>query len=106
MAHNTGHSIAKALTLGSNMAMAMPFVGRRTTPKKKKKSYTTPDMKLSKKFLKSPDHRLSNKNKIKGTSSRTSVDATLRKKKASKTARAKRKAKQRYSGIPNMKYNK
>ena len=42
------------------------------------KHYDTPDMKLHKKWLRNPDIRLSNKNKITGTSSRKSVDSIAR----------------------------
>ncbi len=42
------------------------------------KHYDTPDTKLHKKWLRNPDIRLSNKNRIKGTSSVRSVDSIAR----------------------------
>ena len=42
------------------------------------KHYDTPDTKLHKKWLRNPDIRLSNKNRVKGTRSVTSADSIAR----------------------------
>ena len=54
------------------------------------KHYDTPDMKLHKKWLRNPDIRLSNKNRVKGTSSRQSADSIARALTLGKQVRRKR----------------
>ena len=84
MAHSrTGvNDVAKLLTLG------------RLTRKKKAKKIASSISKAPKKPY---TKRLAKRNRVKGSTSRTSVDATLRKKKAAVTDREKRKEFQRYN---------